>query len=78
MSWVEVLSIACGERLGALLVGGVELRDADAEAIRAAADLVQREKPVVAIEGGVLEALRHHRPAVLLHAHCERAPRRRG
>ena len=36
-----------------------------------AAHLVQRDKAVVAVEGGVLEALGHHRAAILLHVHGE-------
>ena len=36
-----------------------------------AADLVQRGQPEVAVEGGVLDALRHHRPGRLLEADDE-------
>ena len=48
-----------------------------------ATDLVEREQAVVAIEGGVLERLRHHRPGELLHlqrkaAHARRAVREPG
>ena len=50
---------------------------------RIAADLVEREQAVVAIERGVLERFGHHRPGELLHlqrkpAHARRAVRRRG
>ena len=71
VSCVEVPSIACGQRLGALRIGLVEGRQRDAELIRMAADLVQRDEAVVAIERGVLETFRHHRAAVLLHPHGE-------
>ena len=45
-----------------------------------ATDLVEREQAMVAIEGGVLERFRHHRPGELLHlqrkaAHPRRAVR---
>ena len=44
-----------------------------------AADLVQRDEAVVAVERGVLDALRHHRRGELLEAHGEAQHlRRRG
>ena len=46
---------------------GVEVRHRDAELARVAADLVQRDEPGIAIEGGVLDPLRHGRAAELLH-----------
>ena len=63
--------MACGQWLGPRAVGPVEGGDADAEMVGMAADLVQRNQAVVAVEGGVLEALGHHRTAILLHLHGE-------
>ena len=56
------------EALEALAVCRVEFRDGQAEARRVAADLVQRQQPAVAVEGRVLDALRHHRRRRLLEA----------
>ena len=53
----------------ALAVGLVESGERDAELIGIAADLVQRDEAVVAVEGCVLEPLGHHRAAVLLQLH---------
>ena len=47
---------------------------ASAEAAGIAADLVQREQPDVAVERGVLDALRHHRAGRLLEAHRRTRP----
>ena len=44
----------------------VKCRNADAELLRLAADLVQRGEPVVNIEGGILQSLGHDRPGALL------------
>ena len=49
------------------LLQGVELRHRDAELARVAAHLVQSDEPGVAVEGGVLDSLRHRRAAQLLH-----------
>ena len=49
----------------------------DREATRIAADLVQRREPEVAVEGGVLDALRHHGPGRLLPADDELVELRR-
>ncbi len=51
-----------------------ELLRAGAEAARVAADLVQRDEPAVAVEGGVLDALGHDRAAGLLEAAGELRP----
>ena len=59
------------EPLAALRVGGVELVDAQAEAAGVPAHLVQRGEAEVAVERGVLDALRHHRPGRLLEADDE-------
>src|SRR4029079_8210282 len=50
----------------ALVRGGVEGSDAYAESPRIAADLVQRDQPVVDIEARVFHCLRHDRPGELL------------
>ena len=57
--------------------------DGERRAAGIAADLVEREQAVVAIERGVLQRLRHHRSGELLHlqgkaAHARRAVARRG
>ena len=52
----------------------VELRDRAAEPRRIAADLVEREQQVVAVERRVLEALGLHRARVLLQLHREAQP----
>ncbi len=62
------------EALGAHPVGLVEVLDRDAEARRVAADVVEREQPPVAVEGGVLDALGHDRRRRLLEAGDERVP----
>ena len=59
------------EALGALAVARVEGLDGDAEAARVAADVVEREQAPVAVEGGVLDALGHHRRRRLLEARDE-------
>ncbi len=58
---------------GAFLVGGMKLRVGDTKNARIAADLVQRNQPVVDIKTGILHALRHHRAGELLHVHGENA-----
>ena len=68
---------------GADLHHRVKSIDGKRPAGRIAADLVQREQTMVAIERGVLQRLRHHRPGELLHLQREtpnarRAVRRRG
>ena len=60
-----------GPAARALLRRGVERLQRDAEVRRMAADLVQRDEAVVAVERGVLHALRHHRRGELLEAHRE-------
>jgi hypothetical protein len=50
--------------------------EGDAEALRRAANLVERDEPVETIEGGVLDPLGHHRSGELLQRH--RKPQRRG
>src|SRR4029079_10992501 len=54
-----------------LRIGVMEGGYAYAELVRVAADLIQRQHPVVAVEGGILEALGHNRAAILLCAHCD-------
>ncbi len=53
----------------ALLDHVMEGREAGAELIRLAADLVQRDQAVVAVEGGVLDRLRRDRAGQLLEMH---------
>ena len=57
--------------LRALGIGLVEGRQRQAEIVGAAAHLVEGGEAVVAVERGVLEALGHHRAAILLHPHGE-------
>ena len=57
----------------ALGVLAVELGDAGAEGGRVAADLVERDEPVIAVEGGVLHPLGHDRSGQLLELHDEPA-----
>ncbi len=57
--------------LRTLRVRLVEERRRDPEPFRRAADFVQGDETVVAIEGGVLDALGHHRPRELLQPHRE-------
>ncbi len=64
------------EALRALGVAGVERLDGDPEAARVAADVVEREQPQVAVEGGVLDALGHDRRRRLLEAGDEVVRRR--
>ena len=45
-----------------------------AETSGIAADLIQREQPVINVKDGVLEAFRHERPGHLLEAHDEMNP----
>ena len=52
----------------------MELGDRAAEALGIAADFVEREQQVVAVERRVLEPLRLHRPGVLLQLHRELQP----
>ena len=56
----------------ALEVRGVEVVDREREAAGVAADLVQAEQAVVAVERRVLDALRHHGRRRLLEADDER------
>ena len=61
------------------LARGVELVDGEPEAIRVAADLVEREQARVPVHRGVLDTLGHDRARRLLEPHDERqAARRRG
>ena len=71
VSWVYVVSMCSGKRAARCCVRGVELVDAQPEPPGIAADLVQRGEPEVAVERGVLDALRHHRAGRLLEAHDE-------
>ena len=52
----------------------MELGQGHAEPARVAADIVERDEAVEAVEGGVLEALGGHRPRDLLKAHHEVEP----
>ena len=74
----RALGVVGGERehrvrpvLGAQRVGLVELLRGDAEPRRVPADVVEREQARVAVEGGVLDALGHHRRGGLLEARDE-------
>ena len=49
----------------------VKLIDSDAEFFRAAANLVERQQPVIIVEGGVLQPLGHYRSRQLLKFHHE-------
>ena len=60
-----------GKARGALDVGAVEIVDRQPEAVRVAADLVQRGQPHVPVERRVLDTLRHHRTGRLLPARHE-------
>jgi hypothetical protein len=62
------------EALGALAVARVEGVDAQREAARVAADVVERQQPGVAVERSVLDALGHHGRGRLLKACDERIP----
>ena len=48
----------------------MECRAGHAEAPRIAADLVQSQQAEIAVEGRILEGLRHDRPGHLLELHC--------
>ena len=50
-------------------VGAMELRHVDAEMLRFAADLVERDEPVINVERRILQPLRHDRPGALLEFH---------
>jgi hypothetical protein len=62
------------EAPGALQVARVEVLHREAEPRGIAADVVQRQQPRVAVEGGVLDALGHDRRRRLLEAGDERVP----
>ena len=59
--------------LRAVAAGGVEGRHGGAESVRIAADVVQRDQPMVPIQRGVLDALGGHRRGELLQPSRERA-----
>ena len=71
VSCVWVTSRPRGKRSARDRVRGVEAGDAQPESPRVAADLVEREQADVAVEGGVLDALRRHRRRGLLEARDE-------
>ncbi len=71
MSCVCVTSSPCGKRSARSALAAWKLRHGDAEAVGIAADLVQREQPQVAVEGGVLDPLRGDRRRGLLKARHE-------
>ncbi len=54
---------------GALLIGVMKGGNGQSELPRITADLVERDEAVIAVEGRVLQTLRHHRPGVLLKFH---------
>ena len=54
-----------------MLVEQVELLQADTGPARIRSHFIQCAQPVVAIEHGILHALRHHRAGELLEAHGE-------
>ena len=68
MSWVWVTSSPSGKRRHRVGVRRVEGVDRQAEAVGVAADLVERQQPQVAVERGVLDALRVDRRRRLLEA----------
>ena len=70
-SCVEPASSARGKRAARSAFARWNSVDGDPEAARVGADLVQREQPHVAVEGRVLDALRHHRAGRLLEARDE-------
>ena len=55
--------------IAALAVGLMESGEREPELFGVAAHLVERDKAVVAVEGCVLEPLRHYRAAILLQLH---------
>ena len=77
VSCVCEASSAAWVTLEALERGAVEVVRGEREAAGVAADLVQRGEPEVAVERGVLDALRHHRAGGLLPAHDELVEQRR-
>ena len=58
---------------GALLHAVVEIRDGQRAGSRIAADLVESQQPMKAIESGILQRLCHHRTGELLHFEREAA-----
>ena len=66
VSWVAVAVSPCGQRAGTLDHHPVKTVDIEGRRGGIAADLVEGKQPVIAIEGGVFERLRHHRSGELL------------
>src|SRR2546423_12717368 len=56
---------------GALLHAPMEISNRERPRCRIAADLIERETAVIAVERGILERLCHHRPGELLHLECK-------
>ena len=78
VSWVAVAVRPCGLSAGAPAMRCVKLGDRQSRQRGIAADFVERQQRVVAIERGVLQRLRHHRSGELLHLQRELAhPRTR-
>ena len=73
VSCVAVAVRPCGALRGALAPCAGETRRPTAPAATVAADLVQRQQRVIAIERGVLQRLRRHRSGELLHLQRELA-----
>ena len=74
VSCVAVAVRPCGHSPARARIMRVKGRRADSAGRGGiAADLVEREQAVVAIERGVLQRLRHHRPGELLHLEGEAA-----
>ena len=71
MSCVCVTSRPRGKRAARSALRAWKSSTRDPEAARVAADLVEREQPEVAVERGVLDALRRHRRRGLLEARDE-------
>ena len=75
LSALGVVGGGCQHRarpmLRTLCIGLVEGAGGNAEPLGFAADLVEGDEPVVAIEGGILQTFGHHRTAVLLQLHRE-------
>ena len=71
MSWVDRVVMVSGHSAPSRSTQTVSSSGVIAEVRRVAADLVEADEPVPAVERGVLDALGHHRPAGLLEPHDE-------
>ncbi len=71
MSCVDSVVMVAGQPACSAAANAWNSSGGTPEAPRVAADLVERDQPEPAVEGGVLDALGHHRAAGLLEAHDE-------